>query len=161
MLTTLQIAYFDDLGAGEVATRIQTDCHLVQEGTSEKVALCVQFIATFITGFVLAFVRGPRLAGALSAILPVIVITGGCMMAYMSRYNQASLDSTAKAGTLAEEVVGSIRTIHAFGTVNVLKVNFEKYMMAMKKAGKSGSVGEATGLGVMCESTGIASMVFD
>lgn len=30
-----EIAYFDDLGAGEVATRIQTDCHLVQEGTSE------------------------------------------------------------------------------------------------------------------------------
>lgn len=29
------IAYFDDLGAGEVATRIQSDCHLVQEGTSE------------------------------------------------------------------------------------------------------------------------------
>jgi ATP-binding cassette subfamily B (MDR/TAP) protein 1 len=30
-----EIAYFDDLGAGEVATRIQTDCALVQEGTSE------------------------------------------------------------------------------------------------------------------------------
>lgn len=34
-----QIAYFDELGAGEVATRIQTDCHLVQEGVSEKVPL--------------------------------------------------------------------------------------------------------------------------
>ncbi len=30
-----EIAYFDHLGAGEVATRIQTDCHLVQDGTSE------------------------------------------------------------------------------------------------------------------------------
>jgi ATP-binding cassette subfamily B (MDR/TAP) protein 1 len=32
------IAYFDDVGAGEVATRIQTDCHLVQDGTSEYVS---------------------------------------------------------------------------------------------------------------------------
>jgi ABC-type multidrug transport system fused ATPase/permease subunit len=32
------IAYFDKLGAGEVTTRIQTDCHLVQQGISEKVA---------------------------------------------------------------------------------------------------------------------------
>lgn len=30
-----EIAYFDDIGAGEVATRIESDCHLVQDGTSE------------------------------------------------------------------------------------------------------------------------------
>lgn len=32
-----EIAYFDNIGAGEVATRIQTDCHLVQDATSEYV----------------------------------------------------------------------------------------------------------------------------
>lgn len=32
------IAFFDTLGAGEVATRIQTDTHLIQQGISEKVA---------------------------------------------------------------------------------------------------------------------------
>ena len=32
------IAFFDTLGAGEVATRIQTDTHLIQQGVSEKVA---------------------------------------------------------------------------------------------------------------------------
>ncbi|KAF8546798.1 hypothetical protein OG21DRAFT_1450858, partial [Imleria badia] len=49
------IAYFDTVGAGEVATRIQTDTHLVQQGMSEKVALVVSFISAFITGFVLAY----------------------------------------------------------------------------------------------------------
>lgn len=46
------VAFFDTVGAGEVATRIQTDTHLIQEGTSEKVALAVSYIATFITGCV-------------------------------------------------------------------------------------------------------------
>ena len=32
------VAFFDTLGAGEVATRIQTDTHLIQLGISEKVA---------------------------------------------------------------------------------------------------------------------------
>jgi ATP-binding cassette subfamily B (MDR/TAP) protein 1 len=32
-----EIAYFDEIGAGEVATRIENDCHLVQDGTSECV----------------------------------------------------------------------------------------------------------------------------
>ena len=34
-----EIAYFDEIGAGEVATRIENDCHLVQDGTSECVPL--------------------------------------------------------------------------------------------------------------------------
>lgn len=46
------IAFFDDVGPGEIATRIQTDTHLVQEGTAEKVALTVYYISTFVTGCV-------------------------------------------------------------------------------------------------------------
>lgn len=57
------IAYFDDVGAGEVATRIQTDtrrCHhdpvinitkthsdLVQQGMSEKVAMIINSLGQF------------------------------------------------------------------------------------------------------------------
>lgn len=39
------IAFFDQLGAGEVATRIQTDTHLVQQGISEKVARKCLFVS--------------------------------------------------------------------------------------------------------------------
>ena len=46
------IAYFDELGAGEVATRIETDTHLVHSGIAEKVPTAVQYMSTFITGFV-------------------------------------------------------------------------------------------------------------
>jgi ATP-binding cassette subfamily B (MDR/TAP) protein 1 len=33
------IAYFDNLGAGEVTTRITNDTHLIQDGISEKVSM--------------------------------------------------------------------------------------------------------------------------
>lgn len=46
------IEFFDKVGAGEVATRIQTDTHLIQEGVSEKVALTVMYMSTFVTGYV-------------------------------------------------------------------------------------------------------------
>ena len=36
------IAFFDNVGAGEVATRIQTDTHLVQLAISEKVSHVVK-----------------------------------------------------------------------------------------------------------------------
>lgn len=56
------VAYFDALGAGEVTTRIQTDTHLIQEGISDKIAMTVMLLSTFVTGFVVAIVRNWRLA---------------------------------------------------------------------------------------------------
>lgn len=52
-----ELAYFDDLGPGEVATRIQTDTNLVQTGMSEKVGLTLQYLSTFCTGFIREFFR--------------------------------------------------------------------------------------------------------
>lgn len=43
------IAFFDQLGAGEVATRIQTDTHLIQQGISEKVASKFWWISSWST----------------------------------------------------------------------------------------------------------------
>ena len=71
------IAYFDGLGAGEVATRIQSDTgefasverpitpktstnvDLIQTGTSEKAALVVQYASSFFSGFISACVTTP------------------------------------------------------------------------------------------------------
>ncbi|KAH9038538.1 P-loop containing nucleoside triphosphate hydrolase protein [Lactarius pseudohatsudake] len=114
------IAFFDNVGAGEITTRIQTDTHLIQQGLSEKVALVVSYLAAFVTGFVLAFARNWRLALAMSAILPSISITGAIMNKFMSKYMQLSLKHVAEGGTLAEEAVSTIRTAQAFGTQRVL-----------------------------------------
>ena len=145
-----EIAYFDDLGAGEVATRIQTDCHLVQDGTSERVAIIVQYLSTFVTGFVLAFARGWRLALALSSILPVIVATGAIMMGAMTKFSTDSLENIAKAGTIAEEVIGSIRTIQAFGTTLLLGKKFNERIENSRRSGQQGTAIEAGGLATMC-----------
>jgi ATP-binding cassette subfamily B (MDR/TAP) protein 1 len=99
------IAFFDNVGAGEIATRIQTDTRklillaiansshsildLVQQGISEKVALCVSFVSAFLTGFTLAYIRCWRLALAMSSILPCIAITGSTMNKFVSRYMQS------------------------------------------------------------------------
>ncbi|KAI0643098.1 P-loop containing nucleoside triphosphate hydrolase protein [Trametes meyenii] len=114
------IAFFDNVGAGEVATRIQTDTHLVQQGISEKVALCINFLAAFVTGFVLAYVRSWRLALAMSSMLPCIAIAGGVMNKFISAYMTLSLQHVAEGGTIAEEVISTVRTAQAFGTQHVL-----------------------------------------
>ncbi|KAI0953276.1 hypothetical protein AcW1_007535 [Taiwanofungus camphoratus] len=122
------IAFFDNVGAGEVATRIQTDTHLVQQGISEKVAIVVNFFASFVTGFALAYARSWRLALALSSMLPCIAVTGGVMNRFLSRYMQLSLAHVADGGTLAEEVFSTVRTAQAFGTQHILADQYDVHI---------------------------------
>ncbi|KAF6764137.1 multidrug resistance protein 1 [Ephemerocybe angulata] len=112
------IAYFDKVGAGEVATRIQTDTHLMQQATSEKVALTISFLAAFITW----------LALAMTSILPCMAIAGGFMNKFISMYKQFSLQHVAEGGNMAEEVISTVRTAQAFGTQKTLAALYDVHI---------------------------------
>ncbi|KAF8957254.1 P-loop containing nucleoside triphosphate hydrolase protein [Flammula alnicola] len=142
------IAFFDNVGAGEVATRIQTDTHLVQQGISEKVALVVNFLSAFVTGFALAYGRSWRLALAMSSILPCIAITGGVMNKFISTYMQMSLKHTAEGGSLAEEVISTIRTAQAFGTQKILGKLYNQRIDQSLKVDMKAAVWHGGGLAV-------------
>ncbi|KAF8526964.1 P-loop containing nucleoside triphosphate hydrolase protein [Hysterangium stoloniferum] len=107
------IAFFDNVGAGEVATRIQTDTHLFQQGTSEKVPLTISAIGAFVCGFVIGYMTSWRLALALTAVVPCIVISGGAMGKFMGTYVQTAI---AESGSIAEEAISTVRTAKAFGS---------------------------------------------
>ncbi|EKM58407.1 uncharacterized protein PHACADRAFT_252704 [Phanerochaete carnosa HHB-10118-sp] len=142
------IAYFDNVGAGEVATRIQTDTHLVQLGTSEKVPMVVSYIAAFFTGMILAYVRSWRLALALTSMIPCIGLTGAFMNKFVARYKQSSLQSIASAGTLAEEVISTIRTAQAFGTQEILAREYNAPVDDARIASIKGAVWRGGSLGI-------------
>ncbi|KAG9014674.1 GTPase-activating protein [Tulasnella sp. 427] len=141
-----EIAFFDKLGAGEVTTRIQTDTHLVQQGMSEKVPLIVSCISSFFTGFALAYARSWRLALALSTIIPCIAITGKTMNGIAAKYKHLSLNEIAAGGSLAEEVISTIRTSQAFGTQHPLAKVYDTF--AIKITSLEHKIGVARGFGV-------------
>ena len=67
---------------------ISTCVDLVQQGISEKVALSVSFTSSFLTGFIMAYIRQWRLALAMTSELPCIAIAGGVMSTFVSKYMQ-------------------------------------------------------------------------
>ncbi|KAF8580728.1 multidrug resistance protein 1 [Ramaria rubella] len=143
------IAFFDNVGAGEVASRIQTDTHLIQQGTSEKVALVVNFLGAFACGFILAYIRSWRLALALSSILPGIAITGGVLNKFTGTYMQMSRNATAEGGSLAEEVISSVRVTHAFGTQRKLAEMYDEYGHRALAIDYKGAVARGIGMGCL------------
>ncbi|KAF4531677.1 hypothetical protein B566_EDAN011836 [Ephemera danica] len=87
----------------------------LEEGLGEKVAMFIHFIVAFLACITLAFVKGWELALICLVSLPVTLISVGIVARVTSSLSRKELDAYAKAGSIAEEVLGSIRTVVAFG----------------------------------------------
>jgi len=130
------IAFFDKLGAGEMTTRITADTNLVQDGISEKIALTLTAMATFVTAFVIAFIKYWKLTLILSSTVFAIVVIMGAGSAFIVKYNKQSLESYALGGSVAEEVISSIRNATAFGTQDKLARQYDAHLTEAEIWGK-------------------------
>lgn len=143
------VGYFDKLGAGEITTRITADANLVQDGISEKVGLVQQSLATFITAFVIGFVKYWKLTLILCSTIFAIVFTMGGGSTFIMKYNKQSLASYALGGTVVEEVFSSIRNAVAFGTQDKLARQYNEHLVIAEFWGKKMKTVLASMLGAM------------
>ena len=145
------IAFFDKLGAGEITTRITADTNLVQDGISEKIALTLTALATFITAFVIGFIKYWKLTLILSSTMFAIMVIMGSGSRFIVKYNKKSLESYALGGTVAEEVVSSIRNATAFSTQDKLARQYDEHLTEAEKWGLKVKVALAIMIaGMMC-----------
>jgi ATP-binding cassette subfamily B (MDR/TAP) protein 1 len=129
------IGFFDKLGAGEITTRITADTNLVQDGISEKVGLTLAAIATFVTAFIIGFVKYWKLTLILTSTIVAITLVMGGGSRFIVKYNKKSLESYALGGTIAEEVISSIRNATAFGTQDKLARQYDRHLIEAEKWG--------------------------
>ncbi|TVY36202.1 Leptomycin B resistance protein [Lachnellula subtilissima] len=129
------IGFFDNLGSGEITTRITADTNLVQDGISEKVGLTLTAVATFITAFVIGFIKSWKLTLILSSTVAAITVTMGGGSTFIIKYNKQSLESYALGGSIAEEVISSIRNAVAFGTQDKLARQYDAHLATAEKFG--------------------------
>ncbi len=64
-------------------------------------------------------------------------------------YSANSLTAVADGGSLAEEAISSIRTVHAFGMNKVLQGLFDQHIAKSRLFSVKGAIINAGGLGVM------------
>ncbi|KAL9128673.1 MAG: hypothetical protein Q9217_002701 [Psora testacea] len=129
------IAFFDKLGAGEITTRITADTNLVQDGISEKIGLTLTAFSTFVTAFIIAFIKYWKLTLILSSTVFSLVAIMGGGSTFIIKYNKQSLESYALGGSVAEEVISSIRNATAFGTQDKLARQYDEHLKVAEKWG--------------------------
>ncbi|EGC45129.1 multidrug resistance protein [Histoplasma capsulatum var. duboisii H88] len=129
------VAFFDKLGAGEITTRITADTNLIQDGISEKVGLTMTALATFVTAFIIGFVKFWKLTLICSSTVVALTVLMGSASRFIIGFSKKSLQSYGEGGTVAEEVLSSIRNATAFGTQGKLARQYNTHLLEARKWG--------------------------
>ena len=88
-----------------------------------------------MTAFVIGFIKYWKLTLILSSTVFAISAMGSIGSRFIIKYNKQSLESYALGGTVAEEVISSIRNATAFGTQEKLARQYDAHLTEAEKWG--------------------------
>ncbi|KAB8343082.1 hypothetical protein FH972_022676 [Carpinus fangiana] len=131
-----EITFFDAENTGSVASQVTTNGNLIQQGIAEKLALSVQAISAFVAAFVIAIVAQWKLALISITIAPAIVIVTAAGVGAEAKIEASVLDIYGQAGALAEDVISSIRNVHAFWAEPKLVTKYQTHLQRAFDVGK-------------------------
>lgn len=145
------IGYFDKLGAGEITTSITANTDLIQDGISEKVGLSLSALSTFFVAYIIGYVKYWKLTLILTSSIVLIFLTTAGLGYYTVKWKNKSLESYAKGGTVAEQVISSARNVVASGAEDKVAREYSKHLDIAKRFGlKMKAVGGCMVGLVMC-----------
>ncbi|XP_057799135.1 ABC transporter B family member 2-like [Salvia miltiorrhiza] len=144
------ICIFDtEASTGEVISAITTDILIVQDAISEKVGKFLHYISRFIAGFAIGFLRVWQISLVTLSIVPLIAIAGG-IYAYVATGLIARVrKSYIKAGEIAEEVIGNVRTVQAFAGEEKAVKSYRESLLETYKYGRKAGLAKGLGLGTL------------
>ncbi|CCX10116.1 Similar to Multidrug resistance protein 1A; acc. no. P21447 [Pyronema omphalodes CBS 100304] len=136
-----EIAYFDTCTPGSVATRISTNANLIQTGLGEKVGIATMGFSMLVSAFIVAFTKYWKLTLVTATTLPAVILLVGTTVFFDQKLETQILATLSTAGGLAEEALGSIRNVVAFGAHEKLEARYRSYLDTATKLGmKKGPV---------------------
>ncbi|KAK7282237.1 hypothetical protein RIF29_10865 [Crotalaria pallida] len=111
-----EISWFDNPAnsSGAVGARLSTDASTVKTLVGNTLALIVQNMATITAGLVIAFTANWILAFIILAVSPLVVMQGCFQLKFRKGFSADAKVKYEEASQVANDAVGSIRTVAAF-----------------------------------------------
>ncbi|KAL0398392.1 UNVERIFIED_CONTAM: ABC transporter B family member 9 [Sesamum radiatum] len=142
-----EISWFDDPAnsSGAVGARLSTDASTVRGLVGDALGLIVQNIATVLAGLVIAFTANWLLAIIILLVLPLVGLQGFLQMRFYSGFSADAKVMYEEASQVANDAVGSIRTVASFSAEDkVMKMYEAKCEAPLKQGVRLGIVSGAS-----------------
>ncbi|KAK0393005.1 hypothetical protein QR680_000014 [Steinernema hermaphroditum] len=128
-------AWLEKNHSGSLNTHLNDNIDRICEGIGDKFGLLVRNGTQYCTGLAVAFYTSWQMAAPLCILSPIIAAIMGFSSRKMSLAARREMGIYAKAGCIAEEAIGGIRTVAAF---NAQEYEVKKYEAVLKDGMKTG-----------------------
>ncbi|KAJ4718785.1 ABC transporter B family protein [Melia azedarach] len=140
----MEISWFDEPehSSGAIGARLSVDSSSVRSIVGDALGLIVQNIASLVAGLVIAFQANLQLALIIFTLLPFIGFNGYLFMKFQKRLSADSKKMYEEASQVANDAVGSIRTVASFCAEDKVMELYQKKCEVPMNAGiKQGVMG--------------------
>lgn len=134
-----EVWHFDKQTNGATATQVTTNGNRIQSGIAEKLVFIIQSLAMFFASFIVALTAQWKLALITMSVIPAIFIVTGMCIAVDAVQEARIIRIYSRAAVLAEEVLSSIRTVHAFYAQKKMVESYDTYLQQAHKEGNKKS----------------------
>ncbi|CAL5346756.1 unnamed protein product [Camellia sinensis] len=135
-----------ETNTGEIIGRMSGDTFFIQDAMGKMVGKFMQVVASFFGGLVIALIKGWLITLVLLCSIPPLVISTTIMIVILAKMTSHGQRAYSLARTVAEQAIGSIRTVESFSGE---RQAINTYKKSLIKAYRSGvQVGLALGLGL-------------
>ncbi|KAG8380198.1 hypothetical protein BUALT_Bualt07G0168500 [Buddleja alternifolia] len=115
----------------------------------EKMAHFVHHIFTFICGYIVGFIKSPKISLAVFAVTPLTMFCGIAYKAIYGGLTAKEEGSYRKAGSIAEQAISSIRTVIAFVAEDTLAEKYADFLDKSVPLGAKLGFAKGAGMGVI------------
>ncbi|XP_013614469.1 PREDICTED: putative ABC transporter B family member 8 [Brassica oleracea var. oleracea] len=153
-----EVSFFEseDASISEIIHTISTDTSLIQQLLSEKVPIFLMHTSVFITGLVFAAYFSWRLTLVALPSLLLLLIPGLIYGKYLVYLSNKSYNEYAKANSIVEQALSSIKTILSFTAETQIIKSYSEILERHKKLGLKQGLAKGLAVG----STGISFTIW-
>ncbi|KAL6712231.1 hypothetical protein ACN47E_000108 [Coniothyrium glycines] len=129
------MAFFDNLQAGEVSSRLNGDIQAIESGTNEKVGVALTCISFCVTAYIVGFIKDAQLAGMLVCLIPAFLLMATVGGHFVGKYSANLGDSFGSASAIASEALNHVGLVHALGASTRLEEKFRDHLGVARTQG--------------------------
>ncbi|KAL4643330.1 hypothetical protein ACB092_02G084800 [Castanea dentata] len=146
----MEVSWFDEAkhSSGALGARLSADAAFMRGVVGDALALLVQNIATAIAGMVIAFTANWLLALIIFVLLPLFGVRTYVEMKFMQRSSADAKKMYEEASQVANDAVGSIRTIASFCAEEKMMELYHKKCEGPIRTGKRQGLISGIGFGL-------------
>nr|QSQ85911.1 transporter [Preussia typharum] len=130
------VSYHDARTPGSLSNTITSQCNSIQAALADRTGVIIQALSMLFSAFAVAFSQSWQLT---LVMLGVVVVTMGLMgfiIGNDQKFEGSLLKLYEECSLVAEDALGSIKTVVAFGAVHKFLAKYENIVARAEKVGK-------------------------